>query len=167
MGRRAFLAVPAAAAVVATAWLSAGPPRITLLNASVVVDYPWPRSVAAMACAAGIALLAALLRKPALRGVGFVLALGSLLVGAHLTLYRLEASGSGIASRGVLGTTTIGWKAVNGVELGAADILVHGEGGTTISIDTADFAPEQRAILERTVARHVRESGGSGIATVP
>jgi hypothetical protein len=167
MGRRGFLAVPAGAAVIATAWLSTGPPRITLLNASVVVDYPWSRGVAAIACAAGIALLGALLRRPALRGVGFVLALGSLLVGAHLILYRLEASASAIATRGVLGTTTIGWKAVSGVELAATDVLVHGEGGTTISVDTADFAPEQRAMLERTVARHVRESGGSGVATVP
>jgi hypothetical protein len=167
MGRRAFLAVAPVAAIIAAAWLSAGSPRITLLNASVVVDYPWPRGGAAMACAVGIAAVAALLRGRALRGVGFVLALGSLLVAAHLLRYRLEAGGSGITSRGLLGTTAIAWQEVSGVELAAAAVRVRGAGGITINVDTADFAPEQRAMLERSIARRVREGGGSGIATVP
>lgn len=169
MTRRRLLAVPAVAALIAGGYWSIGPPRITLLNASLVVDYPWPRGAAALLCALALVGIGALLPKPALRRTCFVLALAPLLVAAHLLLYRLEASGSGLSSRGVLGTTAIAWPEVRSViiEAGASAMVVRGESARAIRIDTSDFAPEQRATIERTVARHVREKGTGGVVAAP
>jgi hypothetical protein len=167
MKRRAILAGLAGAVLASGAYFSVGPPRITLLNASLVLEYPWLRGAAAFACAMSVTALATLVDRPVSRRTGFVLALGPLLVAAHLLLYRLEAGSAGLASRGVLGTTTIAWHDVLGVELGATAVLVRGGGEHSIRIDTSDFAPEQRATVERTLARHVRENGGTGIVTVP
>lgn len=165
---RAALVALSLGMIVTFGYLSGGPPRITLLNASLVVEYPWPRGAAAVACALGVALAGAVLTRRALRRLAFVLAMGPLLVGGHLLAYRLEASGAALASRGILGTTTIAWREVREVEQSSADLLVRGLGSARIRIDTTDFGPEQRATLERTVARHVRENGGAGgIVTVP
>lgn len=167
MHRRALMAGLSAAFVLAGAFFSVGPPRITLLNASLLVEYPWRRGAAALLSALALAALAAVLPKPTLRRIGFVLALGPLLVAGHLFLYRLEAGPDGLASRGLLGATTIAWRDVHGVELGATAVLVRGLGSKSIRIDTSDFAPEQRATVERSVARRVREKGGTGVVTVP
>jgi hypothetical protein len=166
MSPRRWLLSVALVLDVAGGYLSAGPPRLTLLNASLVVEYPWPRGAAAVACALGIAGLAALVSRPVLRRIGLVLALGPLLVGAHLLWYRLEADNDALVSRGALGTTTLAWRAVRGIDLAPETVSVRGD-ASTISIDTADFSPEQRATLERTLARHVREQGGRGATDAP
>lgn len=168
MGRRAWLAGLAVAALAAGGYFSTRAPRITLLNASLVIDYPWPRAAAALVCAVALGTLAALQTRPVLRRIGLVLALGPLLVAGHLFRYRLEAGGSALVSRSLIGATTIAWREMRGVELGATSVLLRGgEDQRSIRIDTSDFAPEQRAIVERTLARHVREQGGTGIVTVP
>jgi hypothetical protein len=96
----------------------------------------------------------------ALRLLGAVAAIAAFMVALHLFLYRLDATAAGLVSRDALGTTAIGWKEIRRVDRGSDLILVSGPGEARIRVDTTDFAPEQRASLERTIARHVGEAGG-------
>lgn len=145
---------------------SAGPPRFTLLNAAIVIDYPKLRGFAALGCALAFALVAATRARPALR---FTLLVGALLpagVAWHLLRYRLEAAQAGLTSRGAFRSTTLPWRAVGRVSLGSHTVVVEGD-ETTIRIDTADFTPDQQASLARSIARRVREAGTGSVLTVP
>ncbi|HET7293012.1 MAG TPA: PH domain-containing protein [Vicinamibacteria bacterium] len=156
----------AAVSAVALGALSAGKPRFTLLNTAIVIDYPWPRGLAALGCAIALALFALTLARPAPRRALLLAALLPVAVGWHLLLYRLEAAQLGLTSRGALGSTALSWREVQSVSLGAGAVVVEGESGS-IRIDTTDFSAEQRGALERAVARRVRESGSGSIVTVP
>ena len=148
------------ALTLAGAALSVGAPRITLLNAALRIEYPWPRSAGALLAAIGVAILASLVRRVTLRRIGFVLALGPLLIAGHLLLWRLEIAASSLSFRGLFGTTSLAWPEVASIDLLAGAILVESRGGDKVSIDTTDFAADQRASVERTLARHVKEHGG-------
>lgn len=154
------------AAAVAFGTLSAGPPRFTLLNTAIVIDYPWTRGAAALGCAVAFALFAVTLARRALRTALLFAALLPVAVGWHLLLYRLEAAQDGLTARGSLGSTTLPWGQVRSVSLGTEAVVVEGESGT-IRIDTADFSADQRGALERAVARRVREAGSGSVVTVP
>ncbi len=156
----------ALAAAVALGALSAGPPRFTLRNAAIVIDYPWTRGAAALGCALAAALLAATLTRPALRRALLFAGLLPVAVGWHLLRYRLEASQAGLASRGALGTTTLGWSEVRSVSLASQAVVVEGE-DAAIRVDTADFSTDQRGALERAIARRVREAGSGSLVTIP
>jgi hypothetical protein len=157
---RLALAVAGLAALVAGAWLSAGAPRLTLLNAALRIDYPWKNGAGALVCALGVGALAALATKPVLRRIGLVAALGPLLLAIHLFVWRLEVKAPGLEFRGLLGSTTVAWPDVARIDLEAGAIVVGAKNGTTVRIDTTDFAADQRASVERTLARHVQEHGG-------
>lgn len=144
---------------------SVGPPRLVFVNAGLQIEYPLARGLAALGAMAGVALVAAALPKLALRLVACVAALGVFFVALHLLLYRLEATDAGLLSRGVLGTTGMAWREVMGVDRGGDQLIVTGRGDKQIRIDTTDFESDQRATLERTIARRVQESGGK--LTVP
>jgi hypothetical protein len=144
---------------------SVGPPRLVFVNAGLQIEYPVIRGLAALGAMAGVALIAAALPKLALRLLACVAALGVCFVALHLLLYRLEATDAGLLSRGVLGTAAIAWKEVVGVDRGGDELIVTGRNDRQIRIDTTDFEPDQRATLERTIARRVQESGGK--LTVP
>jgi len=157
--RQALIALGALLTVVG-AYLSAGPPRITLLNAALRIEYPWSRGAGAFVAAIGLMLLAALMTRLSLRRIGFVLALGPLLIAGHLLLWKLEIAASSLSFRGLFGTTTVTWPEVASIDLLAGAILVQSRSGAHVQIDTTDFAAEQRASVERTLARHVKEHGG-------
>jgi hypothetical protein len=143
--------------VVAGAIASMGPPRLTLTNAGLSVEYPWFRGVGALGAASGAALLAmAVPRRWPRIAAGAVAVLG-LAVGAHLLAYRLEADANGLSSRGLAGRRAVTWPSVSRVEGGPGTIAVVGADETRIEIDTTDFRPEQRASLERTIARRIRD----------
>jgi hypothetical protein len=159
MARRRLILGASVVLVVVGAFLSTGPPRLVLLNASLRLQYPWTRGCGALVAGAGALALAALFTKLALRLVGGVAAIAAFLVALHLFRYRLDATPAGLVSRGALGTTAIGWKEVRGVDRGPDLLVVSGPGGTRIRVDTTDFGPEQRASLERTIARRLDEAG--------
>ena len=142
------------------AFLSTGAPRLTLLNTSLRIAFPISLAVAALAAAAGAALLAWACPWRAGRLLCATLVVGALLGALHLLLYRLEATDAGIVSRGLLGSTAIAWRDVSRVSQGPDLVLIAGRESAQIQVDTTDFAPEQRASLERTIARRVRESAG-------
>ncbi len=144
----------------AGAWLSTGPPRITLLNAALRIDYPWPRGTGAAICCLGALALAWAIPRPTLRRVATVLALGPLLIAIHLLVWKLEIATPALSFRGLFGTTTIAWPEVARIDLLAGAIVVDAKNGSRVTIDTTDFAADQRASVERTLARHVAEHGG-------
>ena len=142
----------------AGAIVSMGSPRLTLTNAGLSVEYPWYRGAGALAAALGAALLALAVRRRWPRVAAGVLAAVGLAVGAHLFAYRLEADAAGLSSRGLGGRRVVAWPAVSRVEGGPGAIVVVGADETRIEVDTTDFRPEQRASLERTIARRIRDS---------
>jgi len=142
--------------IVAGAIVSMGPPRLTLTNAGLSVEYPWFRGVGALVAALGAGLLAVALRRRWPRIAAGALAVLGLAVGAHLLAYRLEADAAGLSSRGLTGRRTVAWPGVSRVEGGPGTIVVVGSDETRIEVDTTDFRPEQRASLERTIARRIR-----------
>jgi Bacterial PH domain len=162
---RKVLAVLGTALVLGGAWFSVGAPRLVLVNAGVHIEYPPRLGWAAMGAVMGLALVAFAVSRLAVRLVIAVAALGTLFVALHLLLYRLEATESGLVSRGVLGTTAIAWRDIVGLDRGGDLLLLNGRNGGQIRVDTTDFSPTQRATLQRTIARRVQESGGK--LTVP
>ena len=154
------IALLAAGAIVfvAGAYVSQGPPLLTLLNAGLSVQHPWRHPAGAVIAAAGTILLAAASPRRWARLMFHGLGLISLLVAIHLFAYRIDADQAGLASRGLLGRTRIPWGEVAGVDGDAGLVVVTSKDQRKISVDTADFRPDQRATLDRTIARRVRES---------
>ena len=163
--------------VVAGAFVSMGPPRLTLTNAGLSVEYPWFRGAGALVAAFGAALLALAVRRRWPRVAAGALAALGLAVGVHLLAYRLEADAAGLSARGLSGSRAVGgvqkqkisgWtsfprttgsvSARTGPNSAAA---ASSRAVTRIEVDTTDFRPEQRASLERTIARRVRDSSPS------
>jgi PH (Pleckstrin Homology) domain-containing protein len=155
---RIALLVVGAAVFIAGAYASQGPPRLTLLNAGLSVQHPWRHPVGAVIAAGGAALLAAASPRRWSRLIFHALAALSLVVAIHLVAYRVDADQSGLASRGLLGRTRIPWPEVAGVDGDASQVVVTGKSQNKIRVDTTDFRPDQRATLDRTIARRVRES---------
>ncbi len=151
---------------VALGVLSAGPPRLTLVNAAIAIDYPWTRGAAALGAALAFGLFAACVPRPRLRLLLLLLALLPTAVGLQLLLFRVEAADAGLSARGLLGSTSLAWKEITAVSLLGGSVLVQGRSGS-IEIDTTDFSPEQRGVLERSIARHVGQGGTGRILTLP
>ena len=108
--------------------------------------------------AAGAALLALAATRRWARVIFIPLAVLSVLVAIHLALYRVDADQVGLASRGLLRRTSIPWGEVMGVDGDGGLVVVTGRNQNKIRVDTTDFRPDQRATLDRTIARRVRES---------
>ena len=140
------------------AYASQGPPRLTLLNAGLTVQHPWRHPVGALIAAGGATLLAAASPRRWSRLIFHALAALSLVVAIHLLAYRVDADAAGLSSRALLGRTRIPWGDVAGVDGAAGLVVVTGRNQNKIRVDTTDFRPDQRATLDRTIARRVRES---------
>jgi len=142
---------------VAFAWSRT--PRFVWLNSGVHVSHLWPVWAAAVAAALGAGLAAwALKGKPRIAAIALaVFALASAL---HLGLYDVGAEDAGLTERGLLGTTRLAWKDVSRVDSGSRWIFVFGKDESRVRIDAASFAAEDRARLDRTIARRVKENAG-------
>lgn len=138
--------------------LSLGPPRVLWLNAGLRIEYEWKRGTAALLAAAGAAGLSVALRKTALRVLGAVAAVALAAFGADRFAYRVEAVEDGLWARTLLGTTSLPWASITRVDATPDGMTATSDRGT-MRVGTASLAPDQRAALERTVARRVREAG--------
>ena len=136
-----------------------GAPRLTLLNADLHIAYPWPRGAAALASAAAAGGMVVLLRRRAARLAAGAFALAAALAAAHLLLYRVRAGADALEARGLLGVDRLAWASITEVRTGPGLLLVSGSGGQRLRVDTTDFRAEDRATLDRTIARRLR--GGS------
>lgn len=146
------------AALIAGVVLSVDTPELTLHNTGIRIEYGIRPVAGTLLAGAGTALLAATARRLALRILWGALAVFLLGVCAEVLRYRVDADGEGLSSQGMLSSTRIPWAAVTQVERGRDVLVVWGGEERQIRVATSDFRPEQRASLERTIARRVRES---------
>jgi hypothetical protein len=145
-------------ALLAGGWFSLGAPHLTLLNSGLRIDYPWPSAAGALTAIAGAAILAAAFERGRLRMACAALGLLLTLRASQVLLYRLETNEGGIAARSLGGVVAIPWHEVTRVQSGADDVLILGAGDAQVRVRTRGFAAGQRASLDRTIARKVREA---------
>jgi hypothetical protein len=87
-------------------------------------------------------------------GVGLLVVLG----GIDRFLFRLEAGPQSLAQDGLFGRTEIPWAEVRRVEPGTSIVVLWGKGDAQIRVTTDSLSPDERAVVDRTIARHVREA---------
>lgn len=137
-----------------------GPPRVVLLNAALEVHRPWPQALAWLALGLGLAAAAGLASVRALKWLLMAAALVAAALAFERALFRVRLDDAGIAARGLFGTTAIGWADVTRVDTGSSAVVVWGRDDRQVRVDLGSFREDQRAGLERSIARHVREATG-------
>jgi hypothetical protein len=141
-------------------YFSLGPPRVLWLNAGLTLAYDWTKGVSALVAAALVATVAFLAPLRAARVAALVAACGLMVFGVGRLLYRVDVVADAIAVRNVLGTTRIPWKVVTRIDAVPGHLTAVTE-GAAIRIGTASLSADERAALERTVSRRLREAEGS------
>lgn len=150
----AALALAAAAALP----LALRPPRLTLLNAALRVDYGWAVCTAALATATLVTAAAAAAPSRWPRRIGATVAVLATAFGASRLAYRVETRSDVVYARALTGATSVPWSEVTRVDRGPDLLVVWGRGESQVRLDTSGFAGDQRAALERALARHIVES---------
>ncbi len=155
---RAPGALAAFVLLAAAAGLAAAPMRIVLVNTTLRIDDPWTRAASLVMAALALGALAWAL--PARRGLQAVLAVAAVLtvvVAAATAMTWTEARADVLTARRWFALTTIPWNEVTRVDSWRDAVVVWSGSGGRIAIDARRLDPQQRAVLERTIARHVRE----------
>ena len=151
-------ALAAIAVLAAAAWLIRAPMRITLVNTTLRLDDSWTRAASFALLALGLAALAAAL--PARRWLRVLLAACAVLtlaVAAAAASTWVEARPEVVTARRWFLLTTIPWNEVSRVDSWRDAIVIWSASGAQVVIDARRLDAQQRAVLERTIARHVRE----------
>ena len=154
--RRWAPAILSLAALLGGAWLSMGAPRLTVLNTGLFVSYPWVHGAGALLACAGALGFALTSRRLLARLVPALLALAAFGEGVRLLRYRVATDDDGLTARDGWGTHRLAWSALTQVEPHPG-LLVLRAGEQVLLLDVTDFRPEDRATLDRTIARRVRE----------
>jgi hypothetical protein len=153
--RRAGIAL--AVLLLAGLLFALGPPHVTWLNAGLRIEHPWRQGAFALASAAGAATLAALLRPRWLRAVAGLLAAATAALGVSLLVYRVDVAGEGLTERRLRGTVRLAWADVVSVENRPEVLAVVGPSDRRVQIDVGRLTLADRAALERTISRRVRD----------
>lgn len=138
--------------------LALGPPRFTWANTGLQIAHPPAQGLAALLGALALGLSVAGLRTRALRLAGLAVATALATFGGQRLAWRLEALEGGLVERRLTGTIRMPWDKIDRVESRLAEIEVGGRDGARLRIATGGFPPEDRARLERTISRRVRET---------
>lgn len=133
-------------------------PRLTLLNAALRIDYGWAVGASALGAALLLAAAAALAPRFWARAGLVAVAVVIAGVGGARLRYRLEIQPDGLNSREITGSTLVPWGEVTHVDRGTEALVIWGRGDAQIRVDTASFEGDQRAALERALARRIIES---------
>jgi hypothetical protein len=149
--------VLAALLVAVGLYLSLGPPRVLWLNTGLRIEYEWQRGAAALLAAAGAAGMAAVLRQKAGRGLAALAALVLTAFGAQRLAYRVDVMEGALSRRTLLGTTALPWASITRVDATAGELAAAADQGT-IRVPTSGLTADERAALERSVSRRVREA---------
>jgi hypothetical protein len=156
--RERWLAAAGVVAVLASAPFLGAAPRVVFTNEGLVIDHPGRQAGAAAGLAGGLLLLGLGLRPRFVRFALLGAAGGGIALAGQLGVSRLAAGKDGLESRGLLSRERIGWGEVVGVDTGPAAILVRGPSQRAIRIESRAMSPQDRAMLERMIARRVREA---------
>jgi hypothetical protein len=155
-GRLALLAL-GLVLVAAGVFFAIGPPRFTLINTGLRLEYSWARAVSAFVAALGACLGVVAARPTWARIASAVVGLLLVLWGADLLVYRLEADGQSLSVRSFGRRIAIPWRDVQHVQAGPRLVVVTGGSDQQIQVTTDGFTSDQRATIERTIARRVQE----------
>ena len=151
-------ALAAVAVLAAAAWLIRTPMRITLENTTLRIDDPWTRAASLALAGVGLAALAgALPARRSMRGLLAASAAVTLGAAAAAASTWVEARPDVLTGRRWFLLTTIPWNEVSRVDSWRDAVVVWSASGARIVIDARRLEAQQRAVLERTIARHVRE----------
>lgn len=132
--------------------------RITLVNATLRIDDHWTRAAGIALAAAAALLLGAVFTRRAHRAALAIAAAGlSIAAGAAGTAY-VDAGPEALSARHLFRRTAIPWNEVSRVDSRQDYVRIEGAGGAVIHIDASRLGPQQRAVLERTLSRHVKEA---------
>ena len=151
----AVRAVTIAGAVAASAFAGA-PPQVLWQNAGPSIEYPLTAGAGALVGALALAGLGLSVSRAWGRALALVPAGLLVLWSCELFAYRLSATERGLSQRDLTGSPSVAWGDVTGVELESRHITVRGQ-NATLRIPTNRIGPENRARLERTISRQVRE----------
>ena len=151
--RAALFAFAAAATAVSLA-----APRFTWENAGLTVRHPSHQGATALLGAAALAGAALSGVRRAVAVVALAAAGILAVLGAQRLAWRVEAVEAGLHERTLTGWTRVAWRDVELVEPRPDAIRLRARNGTSITVATRDFAPEDRTRLERTIARRVKEA---------
>jgi hypothetical protein len=157
--RIAALALAALVAVVAF-YVSLGPPRVLWLNAGLEIAHEWTHGAAALVAAGAVAAMAAVLHRRGPQALALVAAASLAVFGAQRLAYRVDAVEDALSLRTILGTTRIPWTAVTRMDAAPGHLTAVSD-AAAIRIGTASLSADERAALERTVARRMREADSS------
>ena len=159
---RAAAAACALACAAAGASLAGAPMRITLANAALRIDDPWMQPLAlVLAALAALAVAAALPPRRLHRGLLAACAAVLLLAAANAATASLEAGPEALAVRRWFVRTAIPWSDVSRVDARHDGVTVWAASGGAADFDATRLSGEQRAMLDRTLARRVRETASA------
>jgi hypothetical protein len=135
-----------------------GLPRLTLANTGMRIDHSATTVLLALLAAGGAAVLAYALRARPLRLGASLLAAAFLLVALDLWAYRIDIDDRGLSARLPLSSRHLEWRDVTKVDAEADHLTLLSQKGESLSVTTRALSPEQRASLERAIARRLRDA---------
>jgi hypothetical protein len=138
-------------------WLACGSARLTVLNDAMTVAYPAVHAAGAMVAATAAFALAALTRRRGLRVTAAVVAVGALALAGERIGYRLRAESGALQLRQFGVTTRLPWREIVKLTIEPSGMLVVTADARHIEVDSG-LGADEAAIINRTVARRVRES---------
>jgi hypothetical protein len=133
-------------------------PRLTLANDAIDVGYPLHAVVVPALCALALAGIALLREARRTRILSALLALGLLLAAADSMRFRVGADASGLAVRRLFSQEHMTWDEVSRVESPHRVLILTSAAGRRLVVGTRALSPELHGVLERTIARRLRES---------
>jgi hypothetical protein len=152
-----MLLLAAATLVAVGVWFSRGAPYFSWQNTTLLVSYSPARWLGPLAIGLGASVMAWAVAQRFLRFVLGAGAIAAIVLCASRQTYRLEADSVALVQRGLFGTDRVTWREVGHVDSGPAVIVVWGGEDRQVRIRTGDVSADDRAILDRTIARRVRE----------
>jgi amino acid transporter len=138
-------------------------PRLTLSNAGLRIDHPMAVPLYALLAAAGALALFVTLpgRGRGPRGVAALAAFGFLGLAAARAVFQVEVGRERLKVQGLAGSQGVPWAEITRVDTNAVELKLESRGRPSLRLATGALSPEQRASLERAIARHVSEAQGT------
>jgi hypothetical protein len=139
------------------AWLSWGVARLTVINNAMCVSYPTSQGLCALLAALGAFGIVALAGRRLPGYAAALLGVLALLFAVQRITYRLEARSDALVAREFGRTQSFRWAQITQVNVAADGSFVLLADARRIEMETG-LGPNEAAIINRTVARRVREA---------
>jgi hypothetical protein len=144
-------------ALTAGIFLALRTPRLTLANDAISVGYPPQAAVAPALCALALCALALARGSRRARVLSAGLALLLLVALVDGLRFRVSADSGGLVFRRLLSVERMTWDQVARVETQERALILTSTDGRRLVVGTRALPREHRTVLERTIARRLRE----------